>query len=199
MTRITPKQLWLAADYLNSVGHDRSAEILRDESEKLKLKEEQRIAREQADEQRIDELAQTFADARYAHRPHFWFDWDKQNEVGREGTRVGIRAVLTKLDEEKTPGVKIPDGAPLYFGRWPVNPWKVSPGTWTLPDYTPKPRQWDSLSDVPEDVMRVYDKDGVTLVRAYSLGDGHQWVPESESDDYKGTDAPYTEVLGGAL
>ncbi|MEZ5152094.1 hypothetical protein [Rhodococcus zopfii] len=109
-----------------------------------------------------------------------------------------------KLDEEKAPGEKIPDGAPLYFGRdyalgerFPVYPgWSISPGTWTLPDFKPGPRQWDNLVDVPEDVAMVRGANSVVLMRVYSLGAGHDWLAAAGPNSDLVADAPYTEIVG---
>ncbi|WP_072814309.1 hypothetical protein [Rhodococcus zopfii] len=194
---ITPELIRAVADWLDGRWTTVNAESLRVIADGL----QQKLEREQADEKRIDELARTYCDA--AHELAYYSDLHPEDQ---KMVRAGIRAVLAKLDEEKAPGVSIPDGAPLYFGRaydaeylrWPVNPWKVSPGTWTLPEFTPGPRQWDNLADVPKDVAIVRGANGVVEMRVYSLGAGHEWLAAAGPNSDLVAAAPYTEIVGGA-
>lgn len=59
--------------------------------------EADRIERKQADEKRIDELAEVFANALHEH-DHQWSPWRPATDKWREELRAGIRAVLAKLE-----------------------------------------------------------------------------------------------------
>lgn len=59
----------------------------------------ERLEREQADEKRIDELAQEFLRAEKEIAIYGLVDWGNQSENQRDAYRAGIRAVLAKLDE----------------------------------------------------------------------------------------------------
>ncbi len=62
-----------------------------------------KLERAQAEEKRIDELAEVFANALHEH-DNQWSPWRPAAEKWREELRAGVRAVLARLDQEKASG-----------------------------------------------------------------------------------------------
>lgn len=89
MTTITPERLRAAAKHMADMGYEHAALSLKEAAEE--------IEREQADEKRLDELAQTYF--RVAHPDAA--EWANQPDGITNAFRAGIRAVLAKLDEER--------------------------------------------------------------------------------------------------
>ncbi len=128
-TSITPDAIRAVADwYLNRKLSSAVASNLHTHADRLE--------RELVDEKRIDELAKLF----YSAEIHTMCDklddvsypeYEAREEVYREGTRAGIRAVLAHLEQEHNPNDVDEDTARKSY-------------------------QWDTLADVPDRITEVY-------------------------------------------
>lgn len=96
-TDITPELVDAVADWWESRGAHAGVQRLRTEARHL--------AREQADEKRVDDLARvSYAAESDAARGHVKgqqvASWDEASDLQKDVTRAGIRAVLAKLNED---------------------------------------------------------------------------------------------------
>lgn len=203
---ITPTEALAALDaILNipTVGPDGTIEALGQVRDAVET-----WAREQAEEKRIDELAQLFH--RHRNKAHGWTpNWSEVDPTTRGSYRAGIRAVLAKLDEEREPKYN-KGGWPTYpavtrdavYGRpVPTNTYG-DPGAdpaeeWDINGVTQ--RAWSRIQDAPAN-MRVRDRQGTHW--EYRTGGWHwrdrngMWRSRRPADSDEAL-APYVEIVGG--
>lgn len=96
--------------------------------------------------------------------------YDEREEAYREGTRAGIRAVLAKLEETRDTDAEADQ---IETENKPL-------------------RQWEDLNDAPNDVFAVRDRNGIELVRTYSLDGGHRWKSRDGRPHH--IHSPFTEI-----
>jgi len=141
---ITPEILRAAADWIDGCGHGLGpGHALREEAGRLE--------RGQADEKRIDKLAEVFWAARVTKR-HV-----------KDADRAGIRAVLAKLDEEKAREDAVLDAMPRRISPAALTCYLLNPDrdkVWGLGS-----RTWQRQEDIPADVERVLDLTGDVMRR----------------------------------
>ena len=183
MTRLTPKQLTLAADHMAEIGYRHAALSLREAAAELKREQDA----EQAAEKRIDELAQIFHTAR--NEAHGWTpNWEHLEEHSQNGYRTGIRAVLGKLDQDET----LADGIIEGFARQDDG-------------YSDQPfgkdghfrRQWGDLRLIPDDVTEVVASNKHRATRNPEATYGWQWKHSGSPLAPTGALAPYIAIAGG--
>lgn len=174
MTDMTPQVLRDVADWLDDGNHGVcTAGTFREEADRLE--------REQADEERIDELARIAWDARLAESKKVFGEnrfqdlaWLTIEAKFKEVERAGIRAVLAEYDPEG----RLTAPEPYDNGGPAVRPL----------------RQWDHLHDIPKDVQKVRNGDGRECVREQLVwkvihpDDGRPIIPRWHSR------GPFTEI-----
>jgi hypothetical protein len=137
---ITPELVDAVADWWEARGAHAGVQRLRTEASHLR--------REQADEKRIDELAQIYADA---FGPECDVaTWDHAADFLKNAYRAGIRAVLAKLDEDEAAEAR------AAFGDEQCTPIRFDKGGWgEFDSYVPVNR--DTVyggSKEPEQVLK---------------------------------------------
>lgn len=173
-TEITPELLRSVATWLrdNAVGalpgKPLAAEFLDGAADDME--------REQADEKRIDELAGVFWDAS-VKGSGFEPAWDSVAEDAKPYYRAGVRAVLAHLEDEREHEELITD--PLEAADYQERVLGIPA----------RPRTWNDLRDVPDDVVHVKDVEGNCIVRP-----AHGWRAYISNPDF----APWTEVIADA-
>jgi hypothetical protein len=175
-TQITPELVDAVADWWESRGAHAGVQRLRTEASHLR--------REQAEEKRIDEYARTLV-AAMRHRDSNLTSWDQCDNDEKEDWRAGIRAVLAKLDEEQEAEAR------AAFGDEQCTTVKFDKGGHTV---TPV-RQWLTLTEVPDHVQTVTDKNRARAHRDKSALHGWRWDDGSPISQWGSRAfAPYTEV-----
>lgn len=136
---------------------------------------ERRIERQRAESARIDQLAKVFHDASTGRTEPGRSTWDLLTPLSRDQVRAGIRAVLSRLEEDRSA-----DAASESCTK---------PETPQVTLHAREPRTWNNLHYVPADVVHVTDVDGHILVRP-----ARGWCAYISNPD----SAPWTEVIADA-
>lgn len=183
MTRLTPKQLTLAADHMAEIGYRHAAFSLREAADELKREQDAK----QAAEKRIDEYAKE------AYRAAGVFlksgtNWSRADDRAKDCYRAVVRAVLARLDQDET----LADGTIEGFTRQDDG-------------YSDQPfgkdghfrRQWGDLRLIPDDVTEVVASNKHRATRNPEATYGWQWKHSGSPLATTGALAPYIEIVGG--
>lgn len=195
-TDITPELLRAIAEWTDNrptIGSITVSRILRKEADSLE--------REQADEKRIDELAEVFHEGRRTEVAGV-IGWEGLTDRSRDVYRAGIRAVLSHLEQERSE--RYADAKAMLAHR--NRSARGASESCTKPEnqqVTPRarePRMWGDLCEVPPGVHTVVDKDGDRYLRDPRAENG--WTVERSCapiDEYMSFEhAPFTEVIADA-